>query len=675
MKRVINTRVTVLVLTALVSLCVLPGLAGAASTSPSISAGGSFSLAIDNEGKLWAWGQNVDGQLGDGTKVDKSLPTPIAEGITWKAVAAGSTHSVGIDTEGRLYTWGEDNWGSLGNGSKGGKSVSVPTQISQAHNWTKVTAGYKFGHAINDAGELWGWGNNYGAGIVGIGNASDDVYVPTRIGNRSDWLDVSDGNEFTVGLTADGKLYAWGKGGKGQTGPILTDKIAPAQIGSDTDWTAISAAGDSALALNSRGELYAWGSNHKGQLAVGKVSPSSSYVTEPARVASELNIKWEKIAAGGEFFTALDVQGNIYTWGVNDAAPIEGSEPVGRLGNGTNNDVMTPTRISAAGNWTEISTGTYFVIALNARGELFSWGVNSFGQLGLGTAGKGTNQLSPVRAAQNVSWNGSFPFIIDFHPGADELEIMSFTVQPGESLGGLPKIERKGFVFEGWFEDEAFTREVKPDTMPTGHSSYFAKWEADVAEDVPAPPKPIVPAPVPAPVVVKPAPKLSSNANLKDIKASAGSLNAKVNPATTSYVLQLNSYQASVVLTPIKADAMAKLQLKQNGKWVNASSASIKVAQGKSTKVEFRVVAQDGKTVKAYTVTVKRYKPAPKVKNTSTATAATASTASTTAKKATVAKKKAVAKKATAKKAAKPAAQTQAAVKSKTVYLGQPVAF
>jgi hypothetical protein len=101
-------------------------------------------------------------------------------------------------------------------------------------------------------------------------------------------------------------------------------------------------------------------------------------------------------------------------------------------------------------------------------------------------------------------------------------------------------------------------------------------------------------------------PKLSSNAKLKSLKKSRGTLSPKFAAGKTSYKLKLNRKQASVKLTPVKSDPKATLQIMSGGKWKTAKSTTVKVARGKSKTVTFRVVAQDKKTTKTYKVKVTR---------------------------------------------------------------------
>ena len=125
----------------------------------SISASAGHTLAIDSNGAIWAWGSNSNGQLGDGTTVDKSSPVKLDAGsTTFKQVAAGAAFSVALDSTGNVWTWGSDSSGQLGNGSTTG-NVLKPTSIG--FSAVKVAAGDAHVLALKSVGgAVWSWGSN-----------------------------------------------------------------------------------------------------------------------------------------------------------------------------------------------------------------------------------------------------------------------------------------------------------------------------------------------------------------------------------------------------------------------------------------------------------------------------------------------------------------------------------
>jgi alpha-tubulin suppressor-like RCC1 family protein len=92
----------------------IPTLVSKEITFRTVVAGSSHSLALDNKGKLYTWGNNEDGQLGLGDEEHRNIPTLVSKEITFKTIAAGSSHSLALDTKGKLYAWGYNGYGQLG---------------------------------------------------------------------------------------------------------------------------------------------------------------------------------------------------------------------------------------------------------------------------------------------------------------------------------------------------------------------------------------------------------------------------------------------------------------------------------------------------------------------------------------------------------------------------------
>ena len=122
--------------------------------------GTRYSLAVSTDGKLYAWGRNIDGQLGDGTNTSTNSHVRIGAATNWKNIAAGAvSHNLAINTDGELYAWGYNGQGQLGDGTDTNKNT--PTRIGTATNWKNIAAGSYHSMAINAAGELYAWGSNH----------------------------------------------------------------------------------------------------------------------------------------------------------------------------------------------------------------------------------------------------------------------------------------------------------------------------------------------------------------------------------------------------------------------------------------------------------------------------------------------------------------------------------
>ena len=165
---------------------------GAASASGNGEAG--HSLGLKNDGTLWAWGNNDNGELGDGTTTESLTPKQIGTDTDWVAIAASVFTSFAIKEDGTLYSWGADTDGSISyqgllgdGGSLQGPDVLTPTQVGSDSDWVSISAQEAHALAIKEDGTLWGWGQN-GDYELGQGSGSTtDQSAPIQIGTDSDW--------------------------------------------------------------------------------------------------------------------------------------------------------------------------------------------------------------------------------------------------------------------------------------------------------------------------------------------------------------------------------------------------------------------------------------------------------------------------------------------------------
>jgi alpha-tubulin suppressor-like RCC1 family protein len=197
-------------------------------------------------GTLWAWGYNGFGELGLGDTTNRSSPVQVGSDDWWFLVDAGYFHSAAIkwDAQGfgeySLWTWGYNVNGQLGDGTT--LDRSSPVQVTSSYNrMISVSCGfYHTAYILEDSygGSLWTFGGN-GRGQLGDGTTTDRS-SPVQVGAGNDWLYVACGNDNTYALKTDGTLWAWGWGFYGQLGNgtsgFGTDKSSPVQVGSLTTW-------------------------------------------------------------------------------------------------------------------------------------------------------------------------------------------------------------------------------------------------------------------------------------------------------------------------------------------------------------------------------------------------------------------------------------------------------
>jgi alpha-tubulin suppressor-like RCC1 family protein len=352
------------------------------------------SFKIDSRGNLYTWGDNTYGQLGIGntTQQNISVKVSLLSGVTsWVAAAAGSNHSLAIGSDGNLYAWGYNGFGQLGIGNTAQQNIPAMVPLpSGVTSWTAMAGGWNHSLAIGSNGNLYVWGDNTYSQL-GIGNTTQQtspVKVPFPSGVTS-WTEVTSGWFYSLAIGNDGNLYTWGYNAYGQLGiGNTTQQNSPVKVPFPSgviSWTAVTAGSNHSLAIGSDGNLYTWGNNGNGQLGIGNTTNQNTPVKVPFPSGV---ISWTAITAGSNHSLAIGSDGNLYTWGNNGN---------GQLGIGNTTNQNTPVKVpfpSGLINWTAITAGSNHSLAIGSDGNLYTWGNNTYGQLGIGDT---TQQNTPVR--------------------------------------------------------------------------------------------------------------------------------------------------------------------------------------------------------------------------------------------------------------------------------------
>lgn len=362
-----------------------------------VEAGDAHALALLPSGAVWAWGYNNYGQLGDGTTSTRLAPVQVGSLPASGTAISGWGHSLlALGTSGgRAWGWGTS--GQLGNG--GSVSRSTPVTVSTLTNVQAVAAGYNHSVALDGSGAVWAWGANV-YGQLGD-NSTTTRTTPVQVsGLTSGVTAVSAGQYFSLALQSDGTVWAWGYNAQGQLGDgTTTQRNVPVQVSGLTGVVAVSAGSSHSLALKSDGTVWAWGYNYYGQLGDG----STSQRTAPVQVTTLTGA--QRIAAGKDHSLAARRDGSVLGWGANH---------YGHLGDGsTTARALAPVAASGLAGVAEIAAGNGFSLALDWRGQVWAWGSNSSGQLGVGTQG-GVSSL-PLRVSDpSQAWRVAQPA---FSPG------------------------------------------------------------------------------------------------------------------------------------------------------------------------------------------------------------------------------------------------------------------
>jgi alpha-tubulin suppressor-like RCC1 family protein len=341
------------------------------------------------EPALWIWGRGTEGQLGTNDTTSRSTPvTTFAGGTNWKQVSSGIVHTAAIKTDGTLWIWGGvlGGFSNLGTNNTSQRNTPVTT-FAGGTNWKQVSCGGYFTAAIKTDGTLWTWGFN-SIGQLGTNDTTSRSTPVTTFAGGTNWKQVSCTIQKTFGqghaaaVKTDGTLWTWGLNANGQLGTNdSTNRSTPVTtFAGGTNWKQVSSGNAFTIALKTDGTLWTWGLNTSGQLGVNNTTQRNTPVTTLLG-----GTNWKSISAGNGHTVALKTDGTLWSWGSNTN---------GQLGvNDTTNRNTPVTTLLGGTNWKSIAGGDLHTIALKTDGTLWSWGLGSFGQLGVNNT---TNRSTPV---------------------------------------------------------------------------------------------------------------------------------------------------------------------------------------------------------------------------------------------------------------------------------------
>ena len=366
-----------------------------------VASGVQHTVAIASDGSLWAWGNNEHGRTGlsvsDG---NTAAPTRIGRDGGWVYVSAGEEHTMAIREDGSLWAWGNNANGRTGLETTGGITLS-PTRVGEDNNWRSVSAGTQHTMAIRTDNTLWATGNvaNGRTGLLNqnvTGSISSFMQSVSGWGpglTGTEWLSVSAGDQHTMGIRTDGTLWATGNVADGRTGLLNANVVGtissftqsvsgwgPGLTG--TEWLSVSAGTLHSAGIMADGTLWAWGNNSNGRTGLGTTTGQAN---SPTQIGLDDN--WKSVSAADQHSAGIRADGTLWAWGNNAD---------GRTGLGTTADSQSdPAQVGLADTWAFVSAGAQHGMAIASDGTLWAWGNNADGRTGLGTTAGSQN--TPVR--------------------------------------------------------------------------------------------------------------------------------------------------------------------------------------------------------------------------------------------------------------------------------------
>lgn len=360
-----------------------PPIANTVQVAPMIAGGGYYTLALRSDGTLWAWGSNSEAEFGNGTTTSSLTPIKVNNNLDGHivAVAAGAAHSMALTDDGKVWTWGGNYYGEIGDGTESGDD-SIPFILNKRVSPGRVNgldetvddpvvaiaAGSYYSLALKKGGTVWEWG-------VQIGPEGDNHLEASQVKFAdgtplTDIVAISAEAYHALAVKDGGTVWAWGQNASGELGngtnittgsPVQVLKADGSPLTGITD---VRAGRYFSIALDKNsGKVWTWGyvwgtaSSESSRYAV----PVSGFGSENPAIAIE---------AKDDFSLALTGDGRVWTWGANY---------IGELGNGTIllGNYSTPTRpASIINDIVGISSGGSSGFAFDKDGRIWSWGAS-----------------------------------------------------------------------------------------------------------------------------------------------------------------------------------------------------------------------------------------------------------------------------------------------------------
>jgi len=377
----------------------------AAGHTRTMSGGGAESFVIDGGGTLWAWGDNMFGQLGDGTTQERTFPVKVLEHV--RSVSAGESHTYAVLEDNTLWAWGRnvsdafpdspDLTGSV-------EPVKIMDDVSEA------STGVCTHLAVKTDGTLWAWGRY-------VGNRTNKQYsTPQKILDNVSTACTGFGH--SLALKKDGALWAWGQNNDGEVGDGSgRERLTPVKVLDNV--VSMSAGYGFSAAVKADGSLWTWGRNWQGELGDGTtwiwgpnwdwhssdpeedallqdtlaawVEMWGSWANRDHSVPTQVLDKVAGVYTANNNTYALRTDGSLWGWGSNVC---------GAVGDGTTEDRLFP--VPVLDQVSDVAVGWDHVLACRTDGSLWTWGSNLNGQLGNGDSGftqyfEGKFSPSPTR--------------------------------------------------------------------------------------------------------------------------------------------------------------------------------------------------------------------------------------------------------------------------------------
>ncbi len=304
---------------------VLPLVSSPSYKATTVSGGSLHTCAVTTKGKPLCWGSNSNGQLGNNSATDSDVPVAVyglTKGV--KAVATGYAHSCALTTKGKVWCWGDNNYGQLGDNTT--TDSLKPVAVYKLTGVKSISAGDYTTCALTTKGTVKCWG--YGANGELGNNATLNSSQPVGVYKLKHVTALTNGSFHACALVSGGKPVCWGYNSVGELGNNTnTSSPKPVAVyGLSSGVKQVSGGSYHTCAVTSKGAVRCWGYNAYGQLG----DNTTTTAVQPVHV-SGLNSGMKSVDAGYASTCVLSKSGKVKCWGYNAYGQLGDNTTTNRL--------------------------------------------------------------------------------------------------------------------------------------------------------------------------------------------------------------------------------------------------------------------------------------------------------------------------------------------------------